>query len=81
MARKSNNSRKATTEAEVHNANVSETNNNSGAVSNGSYQGQIGQFQSIYIYIYLYIYIYVYIYIYLSIYIYIYLSIYIYIHI
>ena len=47
MARNSNNSRKATTQAEVHNANVSDTSNNSGAVSSSSYQGQIGQFNTV----------------------------------
>ena len=47
MVRRSNTSKKATsqanTQAEVHNAAVSTSNNNSGAASNVSNQAQIGQ--------------------------------------
>ena len=50
MVRRSNTSKKATsqatTQAEVHNAEVSTSNNNSGAASNVSNQAQIGQVQT-----------------------------------
>ena len=57
VSRKTNNSRKGTTVAEVHNTNVSGASNNSGTVANRnqdgtsqnriSNEGHVGHFQSI----------------------------------
>ena len=70
--RKTNNSKKGTCAAEVHNMSVGAS-NNTGTIANrnsndidtnrNSNEGHVDRFMSIYIYIYIYTYIYIYIYI------------------